>query len=131
MEDRVALWATALCEEPDTPVVVALVGGVPVGHVRVDADTITNVYVDPDHWRRGIGRTLLGVGEDLLKNTGHDHGVLWTIVGNERAIALYTSAGWKPDGTVEEHDSSAGIPVTEQRMTKYLIRGPNLGIDLP
>jgi GNAT superfamily N-acetyltransferase len=131
VEDQIARWACALREEPDVPVVVALVGGVPVAHVRVEADTITNVYVDPHYWGGGIGRTLLSVGEDLLRTAGHEFGVLWTIVGNERAIALYASAGWAPDGTIEVHDSSAGVPVEEQRMTKCLIGEPPLGGGFP
>jgi GNAT superfamily N-acetyltransferase len=127
VEDQVARWTRALREEPDVPVFVAVAGGVPVGHVRVEADTITNVYVHPRHWGGGIGRTLLGVGEDLLRTTGHDVGVLWTIVGNERAIALYTSAGWASDGTTEVHTSSAGVPIEELRMTKHLVGEHPLG----
>jgi SAM-dependent methyltransferase/ribosomal protein S18 acetylase RimI-like enzyme len=100
--------------------VVALAGGRPVGHLSLgpcrdrsddEQSTIGEVfalYVDPDHQRRGIGRELLRIGHRILRQQGFERSVLWTVVGNDPAIAFYRSAGWSLDGTTKEQPWGSG-----------------------
>ena len=62
-----------------------------VGFVGVDGDYLAWLYVDPDHYGKGIGRVLLQLG------LGEIGGDAWTIVldGNHKAISLYESEGFK------------------------------------
>lgn len=124
---RIDAWRRVLAADADRPMgqtamrVAVDADDRPIASVRVDGDTITNLYVDPQVWAQGIGRRLLGVGEELLVDHGHRRGVLWTLVRNTRAIALYESAGWRLDGTQEVHVSSVGVPVDELRLVKDLV----------
>jgi hypothetical protein len=69
-----------------------------------------------DRWR--LWR-LLQVGEDLLRNAGHRDVELRTIVGNERAIALYRSAGWTVTDRLVQHDQE-GVVYEEHALVKHL-----------
>jgi ribosomal protein S18 acetylase RimI-like enzyme len=117
--DRQAQWQQIL-DAGDRPTTVVTSAGRVVGHVLVDDDTITNVYVDPEVWRRGLGRVLLREGERLLAEAGVRDAYLWTLVGNDRAVALYESEGWALDGVVEEHVGFMGVTLEEMRMRKVL-----------
>jgi GNAT superfamily N-acetyltransferase len=55
-------------------------------------------YVDPDHWREGIGTTLITAGIALLVQAGCDEAVLWVLEDNPRARGFYEHHGWRPDG---------------------------------
>lgn len=61
-----------------------------VGFVGVDEDYLAWLYVDPSHYRKGIGRELLKIG---IREIGEG---AWTIAldGNKKAIALYESEGF-------------------------------------
>jgi ribosomal protein S18 acetylase RimI-like enzyme len=62
-----------------------------IGLVGVDDDYLAWLYVDPSHYRKGIGRELLRIG---IREIGD---YAWTIVldGNHKAISLYESEGFK------------------------------------
>lgn len=60
------------------------------------------LFVDPAAGRRGIGRTLLAAAHDALRAAGCRRAYLYTHENNERALAVYTSAGYRPDGTTRE-----------------------------
>jgi GNAT superfamily N-acetyltransferase len=64
-----------------------------VGFVGVDKDCLAWLYVDPDHYGKGIGRGLLKIG---IREIGAG---AWTIAldGNKRAIALYESEGFQEE----------------------------------
>ncbi|NNE74281.1 MAG: GNAT family N-acetyltransferase, partial [Acidimicrobiales bacterium] len=106
--------------------------GTPVAHVlaRVqNADTeprgeILQLYVDPDHWGRSYGRTLLAVGTRALHRSGCDTAELWVLDGNNRAIDLYERAGWQLDGRREVH-VVFGIDAPEIAMSTTLT-GPDV-----
>jgi GNAT superfamily N-acetyltransferase len=99
---------------------VADLSGTPVGHATVSGHELVHLFVDPDHWGRGLGRRLLEVGEDLLRSTGHRDIELDTMVGNERALNLYRSAGW----TLTErlvHNDQDGVVYDEHVLVKRLV----------
>ena len=59
--------------------------------------TIWALFIDPEHEGRGIGRALLTVACDVLRNTGHRTASLTTDSGT-RADRFYRKAGWTADG---------------------------------
>ena len=64
----------------------------------VDAWHVMNLAVDPDHWRKGIGRQLL---ERLFEDTERDleRGITLEVrVSNAAAIRLYRALGFQPTG---------------------------------
>lgn len=58
---------------------------------------VSAVFVDPDHWRRGIARQMLAAAEEAMRAAGHDRAQLWTLEGSP-AEKLYASLGWRRDG---------------------------------
>ena len=77
------------------------------------------LYVDPPCWSRGVGRALLSAAERRLAVQGFDHGVLWVLVGNERAQRFYQAHGWAPDGA-RRMDQVWGATVDEVRYRRVL-----------
>ena len=68
-----------------------------------DEDTIGRgelcaLYVDPDCWRRGIGRALASAARSELYGLGFRNAVLWVVAGNARAEQFYRKDGWIADG---------------------------------
>jgi diamine N-acetyltransferase len=55
------------------------------------------LYVDPDYWGLGIGRTLLGMMEDRLREQGIDHYGLYVHALNEIGKAFYFKHGFIHD----------------------------------
>jgi len=108
------------------PSFVAEVDGEIVGFVGVgpsrDPDAegeLYTIYVHPDHWGAGVGRELIGAGEERLRELGYGRVVLWVLDGNERAQRFYESAGWAADGerrTIE----FVGRSIPEVRYAKQL-----------
>ena len=56
------------------------------------------LYVEPDCWGRGIGRTLVSAARDELYRLGLRRAVLWVVAGNVRAERFYRGDGWMSDG---------------------------------
>jgi ribosomal protein S18 acetylase RimI-like enzyme len=77
------------------------------------------LFVDPAHAGRGIGRTLLSAAHDALRAAGCNEAFLFTHEQNERALAVYATAGYRPDGSTRESDFH-GTPVRELRLVKQL-----------
>jgi len=62
------------------------------------AGEVMALYVDPDHWRSGMGRLLIADARRRLVREGASEAILWLLVGNERGRAFYHADGWAPDG---------------------------------
>ena len=77
------------------------------------------LFVDPAYGGRGIGRTLLEAGHDALRAAGCRDVFLFTEERNERALAVYAAAGYRPDGQVREKDFR-GAHTRELRLLKVL-----------
>lgn len=100
----------------------AIVGFVTVGPASEEtggAGHLMALYVDPDHFRRGIGRSLLREGRRLLAQRGHDSAVLWMLAGNRAAAALYLGDGWVAQGA-PEIQQVWGQALTSQRYRRGL-----------
>jgi ribosomal protein S18 acetylase RimI-like enzyme len=77
------------------------------------------LFVHPNYGGRGIGALLLGAAHDSLRAAGCEQAFLYTHEENERALALYARAGYRPDGTIRESDFK-GTAIRELRLVKAL-----------
>ena len=77
------------------------------------------LFVHPTHAGRGIGRTLLNAAHDALRAASCKQAFLYTHEQNERALAVYKSAGYRPDGSTRESDFK-GTAIRELRLVKQL-----------
>jgi ribosomal protein S18 acetylase RimI-like enzyme len=116
---RVPIFLNWLGPESPKTVRVADIDGVAVGHVVTEGNEIVNLFIDPDHWGRGLGRRLLAVGESVIAEAGHREFELQTMVGNDPAIGLYESTGWKVTDTLI-HKNQDGIAYDEHVLIKRL-----------
>lgn len=91
--------------------------GRPVGYVAsgpprdddvpLPAAEIYAIYVAPDAWRRGVGRTLLATAVEHWRVRGATTLVLWALEANAAGRAFYESVGWQADGDIQEIDFGA------------------------
>jgi ribosomal protein S18 acetylase RimI-like enzyme len=79
------------------------------------------LFVHPAYAGRGIGRTLLAAAHDALRAAGSREAYLFVHEQNERALAMYAAAGYRPDGSDRVSDFR-GRPVRELRLVKQLER---------
>ena len=77
------------------------------------------LYVDPQHWGRGIGVALISAARARLWGLGFRHAVLWVLAGNVRAERFYQTDRWAPDG-VRRTDSKWGVTIDEARYRRGL-----------
>jgi ribosomal protein S18 acetylase RimI-like enzyme len=77
------------------------------------------LFVDPAHGHRGVGRMLLEATHDELRAAGCSRAFLYTHEQNERALAVYTRAGYRPDGTTRASNFRA-TAIREVRLVKQL-----------
>lgn len=77
------------------------------------------LYVDPDHWQRGIGKALESAVCAALRESGFRRAMLWVLAGNVRAIGFYQSQGWEADGTLRDAEVW-GVRVAEKRFIRPL-----------
>jgi GNAT superfamily N-acetyltransferase len=56
------------------------------------------IYVDPAHWRGGIGRVLITRALADLAAAGQTPVLLWVLAGNAPAREFYQRVGFAPDG---------------------------------
>lgn len=83
------------------------------------AGELMALHVDPDQWRRGIGRMLIGAARERLVQQGYETAVLMLLEGNVRADAFYRADGWTPDGFART-DKVWGAVVNELRYRRSL-----------
>jgi GNAT superfamily N-acetyltransferase len=77
------------------------------------------LYVDPDHWGRGVGRLLVAGARRRLSDQGFSDALLWMMAGNERADRFYRRDNWLPDGSSRK-ESMWSISVHEVRYRRKL-----------
>jgi ribosomal protein S18 acetylase RimI-like enzyme len=123
-EERASMWQGALSRPNPSSILVAVVDDEVVGFAAFGPDRdsaedggVGQLYVinlDPAHWGRGVGRSLLAEATAGLAAMGFHEAVLWVVPRNARARRLYEAAGWEDDDL--QHDEEIfGVTVTEQR----------------
>jgi ribosomal protein S18 acetylase RimI-like enzyme len=68
---------------------------------------VEQLYVDPDHWRRGFGSALIREAEEGLVVLGFSDAVLSVYEANEQARRFYEARGWSFDGASWKADRAA------------------------
>ncbi len=117
VEERAQAWAArARTTRPDTSLLVAKVDGAVVGFAAVDLEGIRALYVDPEHWREGIGHRLHDEAVDRLGLLGCTQATLWMLEGNHRAHAFYLRYGWIDTGRRKVEPGPDGVPLHEQQL---------------
>lgn len=53
------------------------------------------IHIHPDHWRKGLGKKLIGHAAQTLKDNKHSSLCLWVLGKNERATKFYDALGGK------------------------------------
>jgi GNAT superfamily N-acetyltransferase len=115
--------------EPCAPkTLIAMIGEHVAGFTTIgpsrDADAacageLRALYVDPDHWRSGVGRALLLEARRHLRAAGYDEALLWVLDGNATAERFYRADGWRADGATRQEDPW-GVTATVHRFRSDL-----------
>ena len=71
------------------------------------------MYLDPDHYRQGVGSELMDAAFQELRRRGADAAYLWVMTDNAPARAFYERHGWEPDGKAS--DLCLGITIPSMR----------------
>jgi GNAT superfamily N-acetyltransferase len=77
------------------------------------------LYVDPNHWGRGIGVALVSAARARLFDLGFRKAILWVLEGNVRAERFYLRDQWSPDGS-QRTDEVWGLNVKDVRYRRNL-----------
>lgn len=92
-----------------------------VGFCSVAGAEITALYVEPERWRRGAGRALVGAARDAIAGDA----LAWVLESNEAALAAYRALGFAPDGE-RKREPVAGLPSGESP-PQVRVRAPATG----
>ena len=123
VDARAVAWGEALERDPEgkAPAWVAerndrIVGYVSSGPPRdedvpLPAAEIYAVYVLPEAWRTGVGRTLLAAATAEWRSRRVETMVLWVMEGNTRGRRFYEAMGWVADGGRQEIDLGGIAPI--------------------
>jgi len=123
--DQTARWlAELIARRPDGETDVGELGGRVIGFVRYGTMSgepasgyVFGLYVDPGAAGQGAGRALLRHAEHRLAADRCTAVALHVFEANERALRLYTRAGFHPDGSTRVEPQ---YQATEVRLVKVL-----------
>ena len=121
--DRAAFWSGRVTAHDITVLVavqsISLLGFCSLMPARDDDASsrtaeIAALYVDPDHWRSGVGGSLIRAAFAAADTRGFGEITLWVLSANSAACAFYESFGFAPDGQTKT-DTRLGFPLYEER----------------
>jgi ribosomal protein S18 acetylase RimI-like enzyme len=127
VEDREEMWRqSAAADLDDGLLLVAERDGAVAGFCAVatpsrDSDAppgtaeIGAIYVDPQAWRSGTGRALMGEALGHLQSAGWAQVTLWVLEGNRQAIEFYSGFGFAADGARQFYERSGTTGVRLRR----------------
>lgn len=75
-------------------VIVAEIGGAIVGFAAVVGGELDGLFVEPDLWGQGIGRTLV----DAATHEARKRGLALKVIANPRARRFYEQCGFRVEG---------------------------------
>ncbi len=81
---------------------------------------ITSIYLNPEHWRKGLGTQLFEFILEDMKNREFTQITLWVVDRNQSACSFYEKMGLKPDGATKI-DIREGFELRELRYSINLI----------
>lgn len=97
---------------------VAVIGGAVVGFVVVIDNEVEQLYVSDDGRGSGTGAALLGQGERVIAEGGHDRAWLAVATGNTEAQGFYERVGWQDTGGID-YQAEAGNSTTSVSCRRY------------
>ena len=114
---------TLLAQEKDDQ---AIVGFITLGSYR-DGDgpqdgflELRALYIDPDHWRKGLGKKLTRLAMEECRRRKVGRLVLWVLESNSEAQKFYQELGFQGDGEVKVDDRIKDCPLVEWRYSRSL-----------
>ena len=84
---------------------------------------IYGLYVDPEHWRRGVARDLWRESRRRLEAKGVAEVTLWVLRDNVRGRAFYEAVGFVLDAGAEKQWAKDGATLTQVRYRVRLGEG--------
>lgn len=92
---------------------------------------IPALYVHPDTWRAGYGRSLCRVALSRAREEGFRGVTLWVLESNQRGRRFYEAEGFLPDGAAkaEPHESGATLSEVRYRRSIVVLPAARLGRD--
>ena len=115
LEKPPAGWSTFVVEDDNVVVGFAAVGP---SRDEPGIGELYAIYVDPDEWSTGAGRTLIERAEEQLRRE-YAEATLWVLEDNPRARRFYELSGWAADGA-RKAESRWGVRAPEVRYRKRL-----------
>ncbi|MBT2408209.1 MULTISPECIES: GNAT family N-acetyltransferase [unclassified Streptomyces] len=104
---RAGAGGGVLCAEQDGELT-----GVAAFRTADGETTLTQLHVDPDHWRRGTGAALHAACLDAWRRAGVERVRLEVYEHNLRAQAFYASHGWRVDPAAVQSGSHLTLWLT-------------------
>jgi GNAT superfamily N-acetyltransferase len=128
---REQMWSAILGEpSPRSAIYVAARCGAVLGFASIgvsrdgdaggDVGELSALYLQPRHWRQGIGRRLHAAVVAGLGDLGFSTATLWVLEGNDRALRFYEQTGWVEDGQFKVDRGPGGVELRERRMHRAL-----------
>lgn len=112
-EDR---WLTYVADRDGKQLLGFCSVATPARDVESDSTAeIAALYVDPDHWRQGVGSALLGAVLAELAERGWHDVILWVLPENQAAIAFYNRFDFQVEEGVEKREERSGRLVIQLR----------------
>ncbi len=91
---------------PAVGVHVACVGDAVAGFIALQNEWVAQLYIHPDHWRRGLGSMLMNFAK-----SEHPGGLrLWCFQYNKPAMAFYEGHGFVAIETTDGHGNEEHEP---------------------
>jgi ribosomal protein S18 acetylase RimI-like enzyme len=129
--ERAARWRS-IFEQSGQDIFVAVENGLVRGfcdlqpsrddeHDKQAVGEISAIYVDPAHWRKGLGRALCMAAVARARRRGFHDLVLWVLEENHGARRFYEELGFVRDGDVAlTRGFGGGVELSEIRYLKRL-----------
>jgi [ribosomal protein S18]-alanine N-acetyltransferase len=121
--DALRLAFQLFCIEACDAITVAEGDGEPLGWAARDPYSayISDLWIAPQHQRKGIGRALLARLEQDIFRAGHDFSVLETHAENGGAIRFYVREGYGIVWRGVKFSKLLGQRIEKVRMEKQLV----------
>ena len=116
VSDRTQVWYGFIQSDDPTQIIVAahderVIGWMRIGKYRdPEMGYIFDLFVLPDYWGKGIGKSLMYNASQVFKENGHKAALLYAFEENMRSRRFYERLGWSLDGRVYDKEIS-GVPV--------------------
>ena len=113
----------AMVSEQGERLLVAVFEGEPVGFAALGDDPcrLSEIWVAPSSWSRGIGTILLTVMEEHARKQGCDELTLRVFADNRRAVRFFTKRGFTEVGRGVWHHRVADTDLSMISMVKPLV----------